>query len=1191
MNVRAYLFICIAAFLLFNDGCQQNPTEPTTTKTTTVSGSVLNDKGAAIPAYVFDLGSIAQPDTSLDGAYKLTMQLTDNYNTSLYAIASGRVSDTIKVSLKPGDNLTGINIHMIVTDSSKIVGGNSGRPASIGLVSQTAKSILLKGGINQSSTLTFLVVDSLNRPVSGTNRCWVKFSISVTNPSGETLKPDSAQTDPLTGQVSTTVFSGTRPNAILVTAQVVDPLHKITATAGLTEGTGLPDGNHVSISASKFNIAGRVFDGLSTSITMTVNDQFGNPVADGTPVSFVTNGGGIIKDAFTLNGAATASLTSGGGNPPIGGLVTVTAEVKGDTSIRKADSTIVRTIQILFSGHTTITRSSNTVNFEVPDGDMNFFDYTVSDDYGKPLVEGSTITVTVDALNDKLTSSIQLRGDTKITMPDTKDTNQTHFRIWVIDKNKDSLSGSIIFRISIKSTNTDVPEQDWFTGYMRGLTAGTGFFGVPASISLADSSSKKLFLAETQLPDTSARITFIVRDGNGNPISSTRKSLVTFSLIQAPNGTHLSSSQDSTGAGGAASVIISAGNTPGIAQIAARSTDGFGNFFSALSIPIEVAHGLPDSNQILITLNKNMFNNWGNPVGTIVVNLVDAFGYFPAPQSIIFSTSGGSITPPSALLDGFGRATATLYGGKIPVDPVIGFGNVSVFVKVRGGNTVQRKIPFLFSGAPVISSPSVPNDTVVISDAGSFDLDYIVADINNRPLAQGNTIQVSVSGFASTSITLFNASNITSGTIDTNDIKYRVRISDALPNGGINGNFDVTIAVNGPSGSATKHFFGVLRAPQEINIPNPEVKKAAQIAYIGITASDIFVSGVGALENAVITYEVRDSLGLPVGASPRYGATFSISFFPNSTVAGGSAPRIIPQVDSTDGQGRLRTSIVSGTQSGVIEMTCQIVLESGKVITSQPVRITVHAGFPDQNHFTIYPSHYVFPISDYYHFPPAPKFSVAIGDTFSNPVPIGTAVYFHTQAGIIETGNSDFTAYTDKDGFATVNLWTVNPLPDAIPYYDNTALAGRLGGEWVYAQTQGRDGKKIIDSVLVVWSMNQIVIRQVPDSIVMPQHGHSALFTLEVTDANGNPLCDGTTITAAFVIPPGTSGVAFDTYGDIPALIPNSPFGRFPGHGFTLFNFGVTDNSTADVGATTCKITIMSPLFGTATIAIPVILH
>jgi len=66
----------------------------------------------------------------------------------------------------------------------------------------------------------------------------------------------------------------------------------------------------------------------------------------------------------------------------------------------------------------------------------------------------------------------------------------------------------------------------------------------------------------------------------------------------------------------------------------------------------------------------------------------------------------------------------------------------------------------------------------------------------------------------------------------------------------------------------------------------------------------------------------------------------------------------------------------------------------------------------------------------------------------------------------------------------------------------------------------GRDGKKIIDSVFVVWTMNQIVVRQLPDSIVMPHFGHSALFTLEVTDANGNPLCDGTSITASFVIPP-----------------------------------------------------------------------
>jgi hypothetical protein len=50
-----------------------------------------------------------------------------------------------------------------------------------------------------------------------------------------------------------------------------------------------------------------------------------------------------------LNGIATAVLTSGGGNPPIGGLVTVTAEVKGDTSIRKADSSIVSELSKFYS--------------------------------------------------------------------------------------------------------------------------------------------------------------------------------------------------------------------------------------------------------------------------------------------------------------------------------------------------------------------------------------------------------------------------------------------------------------------------------------------------------------------------------------------------------------------------------------------------------------------------------------------------------------------------------------------------------------------------------------------------------------------------------------------------------------------------------------------------------------------------
>ena len=653
MNLKKYLFLSIVAFLLLNNGCEKNPTEPTTTKTTTVSGTVLDAGGVGIPlARVIDLGSIAPVDTSnTNGSYTLTMQLTNNYNTSIYAVSPGRISDTLKVSLNPGDNLTGQNIHMTVVDSTQIVNGISGRASRIGLLTQTANEILLKGGINQASTLTFLVVDSLNRPVTGTNKCWVKFSISVSHPSGETIKPDTAQTDALTGQVSTTVFSGTMPNAILVTAQVIDPVHRIVATAGLTEGTGLPDGNHVSIAATTFNIAGRVYDGLTTSITLTVNDQFGNHVADGTQVNFITNGGGINYYALTTNGVATGTLMSGGGNPPVGSLVTVTAEVKGDTSVRKADSSIVRTIPILFSGPTQVKLETSglysVVNFTVPNGGAKTCGFWVSDDHGFPLVAGSTVTVTM-AGADTLLKDLQLLFGTNgvYTFTDTQDTNATHLYIGVLDKGTSTIAGNITFGIQVTSKNGNYSNPNWFTGYVSG--GGSGNFNVPATIQLADSSHSPttLYLSETGTPGTSGTIKFVVMDALGNVIGSPSKSAVNFTLLQAPNGTHLNKSMDSTNSSGAVFVNITAGDTAGWAQVLATIV-GVNGPTSAYSFPIQVAHGLPDSNKVFVTLNKNnMFNNYGSQVGIVNLNLYDISGDYAAPQNnitsdIVVSTTGG----------------------------------------------------------------------------------------------------------------------------------------------------------------------------------------------------------------------------------------------------------------------------------------------------------------------------------------------------------------------------------------------------------------------------------------------------------------------------------------------------------------------------------------------------------------------
>jgi hypothetical protein len=62
-----------------------------------------------------------------------------------------------------------------------------------------------------------------------------------------------------------------------------------------------------------------------------------------------------------------------------------------------------------------------------------------------------------------------------------------------------------------------------------------------------------------------------------------------------------------------------------------------------------------------------------------------------------------------------------LYGGKVPIDPVKGFGNVSVFVKAHGGVTVMRKAPFVFSGAPIVTTLNVPlSDTSLYLTAVSW---------------------------------------------------------------------------------------------------------------------------------------------------------------------------------------------------------------------------------------------------------------------------------------------------------------------------------------------------------------------------------------------------------------------------------------------------------------------------------------
>ena len=113
------------------------------------------------------------------------------------------------------------------------------------------------------------------------------------------------------------------------------------------------------------------------------------------------------------------------------------------------------------------------------------------------------------------------------------------------------------------------------------------------------------------------------------------------------------------------------------------------------------------------------------------------------------------------------------------------------------------------------------------------------------------------------------------------------------------------------------------------------------------------------------------------------------------------------------------------------------------------------------------------------------------------------------------------------------------------------------------------------DSVLVVWNKAPIIVTGIPAAaVVIPKGSTSAPISITVTDANGNPLCDGTTIAASVTFTSDVVGIKFGVSGDlsdaVQFVMPAAGFARFPGPGITAFTFFVSDLSEggAPVGQT-----------------------
>ena len=1190
MNVRTILLWGTLALLLFQPACQ-NPTEPdgsVTPLSTIVSGTVLrNDNLAPVAnAIVFDAGGLARDTSKSNGSFKLTYQLQGQTRTKIIATRSGFGNDTASVTLSPGVDTT-IALRLKADSTSPSGSVSSNGAANIILMSLSSDNISIRGtGANETAVLLFEVRDSLGVPIGGTNRLKVNFTI-LGGPGGEEyVFPVSSDTDPLTGRVTTRVSSGKKAGVLQVVASGTVPgTTKVikSSPVRITISGGLPVAERFSISRTLANIAGGVYDNLRTSIMVVVGDKEGNPVQAGTAISFTTTGGIIQPNALTnKDGIASVDLISG--NPrPQNSVAIVTAKTIGDSGV-----VIQRSIPILFSGATRVLTPTTTV--VVPDSGSTSFEYRVQDPNGFPLVKGTSIKLTVEGAG---AGNLELFGDVSKTLEDSNDPSMTLFKATVRDKKLKDASGNVTFKLDVTSANGNVSTS--FPGFVLADTSAAppvftpSQSGYAASLTLLDVASPQLSVSGTG-ENESTRLTFVAKDSVGTPIEIRKRAYVTFSISPVGGlggGEFLFPTADSTDASGRVSTTLNAGTRSGVVQVVARSTVNARTITSS-PVRVTISGGLPDANHFTATLSKKNMPGLvkTGALGTVSVQVGDKFGN-PAAEgtALYFSTSGGLISA-TATTDASGQATATIQGGNpAPNDPTLGgpgFGAITVQTVGEGGVAIQKSLPFLFSGAPRVTLTNVPTDTVKIFDGASYDVDYVVADVNGNPVSQGHNVAVTATGQGSSGISL--SGDVSVNTPDTQDkanfTRFRFRISDNVTNGGASGEFAVTVTVTGESGSSVRKFYGVLYPPQVATTVPPSARRPAQIAFLGITNSDLYVAGVGNTENAVITYEVRDSLGVPIDKAQKAYAEFGLVFEPNSFTGGGTRPRVIPGADSTDDSGRLRASIVSGTQAGNITVVAKITLAGGIVVQSQPVKLTIHAGFADQAHFTLMTGRrsmgYLNSV------PPSQPvaFSVAVGDTFSNPVQIGTAIYFNSQSGIMTTGTTSGGSYTNTVGYASAGLYTVNPQPSVAPYAyvpqagqpyylmmgAGSADGWRKGFHWVWAATQGRGGKRVVDSVLVLWCYPPIQVSGQPVATVpLPTHSSSAPITLTIKDVNGNPLPSGTKI-SAYIPPSDVAGVKYDVNGDFSTTnaftMPDGEAWMFPGPRVTDFTIYVRDLST-----------------------------
>ena len=1113
-----FLWSSVSMALLFSS-CEQ-PTEPTggggTALPSSLRGVVLSSRDAKPieGAKVADVRGVPLDTTKSDGSFRLTYNLTSRYSGSIYAQLDSWGNDTVGISLEYGKNDTLLTPLILQWDSTSRAASSLRKVASLILASsgETTNLSVRGTGLQETALLTFEARDSVGDP---TSKALVTFTLLGGPGGGEYLFPTAGITDNV-GKVTTRVTSGSKAGVLQV--QAISKPDTITTVKSspvrLTISGGLPDSAHFSMNASKYNIAGILYDNLRTSIGVIVGDKDGNPVQAGTAVYFTTTGGLIQPSAVTdKDGGAKVDLISANPRPP-GGIVQVTAKTIGDSG-----KIISKRGNIVFSGFTQITHPAN--GFIIGDSSFYDFNYTVSDGNGNPLIGRSTVAVTVSGPGS---GDLEVLGDASVTIPDAPFNGPgiTQFSVRLRDKMRGGASGQVDVLIAVTSddatgngsTTSSFSGRSFSTGGGGGGGGYTGGSGLISNLTLSSISpaSGSLSVKGTG-SNEAAHLTFIARDSSGNPVADpfnpSKKVYVEFSYSPVLGaGEFLFPAADSTDLQGLVGTTFNAGVRSGVFQVTATAKSSLGAVLArAAPVVVTISGGFPDINAFSPTISK--VNMPGlvktGALGTVGVQVGDSAGNpVQAGTKIYFSTTGGLITA-QGVTDQDGQAKATLQGGSpIPNNGGPGRGLVTVQTVGKGGASISKQVPFLFSGAPKITAPA---SGFQIADSGQYNFTFKVADANGNPLSSGTVITVTKDGPGSGDLELKGDINKTMpDTRDTSATKLSVQIFDKT-RGGTSGVITLTISVTGDNGAATYSWTGTQLAAG-VTVAGTSTGFPSSIQLQTTTATTVSVKGTGNNETLPISWVVRDSIGNPITLARAVTVKFTLQSFPN----GGEF--LSPDSAVTDAAGKVTTTLNSGTKAGVVQVVATI---SGSAIKSSPAGLVISGGLPDAAHISMNLSKQNMP--GLVKTGRLGTVGVQLGDIYGNPVPAGTAVYFSTDGGVV-----DASAVTNSSGTVSVGISGGSPVPS------NPTI-----GYGVVSMETGGVSAKLTKTAAFLFSGSPIITG--PTSGFQIADSGQYYFTFKVADANGNPLSSGTVIT---VTKDGPGSGDLELKGDINKTMPDT---------------------------------------------------